>query len=151
MTQKGNYGALSLKLFIGSPRTLRTKEIGTGAVVFIGNHTKSPLHNQPTLLAPIFRTTIAITRTVSNKLSHPYSGCHSENEKIHLFEEFKQIFNLTDHPYYYKACKSACFSMQIFEECRCWDPELLSHELYDQVNLCWSIKEITCMLNSTGR
>lgn len=126
-------GALSIELFVGND-LINGNSMGTGAVIFLSNHSESPFENSGYFLAASFLSSFQISRIFNYKLGEPFSKCY-EPVNNDFSVEFESVYSQA-------KCKDMCSEEFFVHKCRCYDPQYASRK---KVRQCQSFNDFKCI------
>ena len=123
-------GALSMELFVGNDLS-EDASTGTGAVVFVSNHSERPIENSGHFLPASFLSSFQIDRVFNHRLGEPFSACKELGNN-----------NLEEFKYSQTICIEMCFEDFFIRECGCYDPRYASKEKNKK---CQSSNDFKCL------
>lgn len=116
-TTVGKWNGLRLELFLGSTNDVEISQQSTGVHIFIHNDSVRPSSYEGFDAQTAKETNIAVTRTIVNRLSNPYSDCVNKFSS-YVYSTLVELFGR----YRYSDCLKYCFQKRLIEKCECQDP-----------------------------
>jgi hypothetical protein len=123
-----------------------------GAHIFIHEPGIFPTYSSGIDLEVKKSTSLAIKKTISNKLSYPYNNCTDSKTYAESYNEFYKVFLDYNITYNQEACINLCLQELFIKNCSCYDftgtPGNLTYlPTYPNSSKCVTFEEFSCLAN----
>lgn len=118
----------------------------SGLRIFVHNHTEHPMPSQGLDILPSQSTSIALKKTITERLGYPYNECIKNLRKPDDYGSmfYKTILSM-NVSYTKSCCMDGCFQNEVAKNCKCFYGQFPRPNT--MFNYCKSNDEIICVLN----
>lgn len=120
----GTLFGFQLELFVGNPNNVNSLAFVNGLRVFVHNKTEKPSYLYGVSANVGEFTSIAVSRTFSSRLKHPYSECIDDIQSYADKSLYVKTILSTNYTYKQIDCYDVCFQKYIVENCSCYSVDI---------------------------
>ena len=139
LNKVGIRDGLMLDLFVGDGSG--PFSLGSGARIFIHNHSFIPNPYEGFIVKTGTLTSVILSKTYSKKMPYPYSNCVSDLERVD--SKLYKIITGRNNTYKKSDCLNLCYQYKLTNTCSCYDTTYEPISIKDRP--CISINDIICL------